>query len=113
MIILIGMLMRDYNCDGKEDVFTSVPAGVAVYRNDTGPDGKLKFTLVTSLLQTIGLDGQTPLYVSPPDIPAIADIDNDGDLDFLSFNILGSTVEYHKNFSMGNNGSCDFLEFEL
>ncbi len=107
------MLLRDYNCDGKEDIFTSVPAGVAVYRNDTGPDGKLQFTLVTSLLQTIGLDGQTPLYVSPPDIPAIADVDSDGDLDFLSFNILGSTVEYHKNFSMENHGNCDFLEFEL
>ncbi len=107
------MLLRDFNCDGKEDIFTSVPAGVAVYRNDTGPDGKLQFTLVTSLLQTVGLDGQTPLYVSPPDIPAIVDVDNDGDLDFLSFNILGSTVEYHKNFSMENHGNCDYLEYEL
>jgi hypothetical protein len=107
------MLLRDYNCDGKQDIFTSVPAGVAVYRNDTEPGGKLQFTLVTSLLQTIGLDGQTPLYVSPPDIPAIVDVDNDGDLDFLSFNILGSTVEYHKNFSMENHGNCDYLDFEL
>jgi len=107
------MLLRDYNCDGKEDIFTSVPAGVAVYRNDTEPGEKLKFTQVVTLLQTIGLNGQTPLYVSPPDIPAIADIDNDGDLDFLSFNILGSTVEYHKNYSMENHGNCDFLEYEL
>lgn len=107
------MLMRDYNCDGREDIFTSVPAGVAVYRNDTDDGGNLKFTLVTPLLQTIGLDGQTPLYVSTPDIPAIADIDNDGDLDFLSFDILGNTVEYHKNFSMENNGNCDELVFEL
>lgn len=107
------MLLRDYNCDGKEDIFTSVPAGVAVYRNDTEPGGNLQFTLVTSLLQTIGLDGQTPLYVSPPDIPAIVDVDNDGDLDFLTFNILGSTVEYHKNLSMETFGNCDFLDYEL
>ncbi len=107
------MLLRDFNCDGKQDIFTSVPAGVAVYRNDTEPGGKLQFSLVTSLLQTIGLDGQTPLYVSPPDVPAIVDVDNDGDLDFLSFNILGNTVEYHKNFSMENHGNCNFLEFEL
>lgn len=107
------MLLRDYNCDGKEDIFTSVPAGVAVYRNETEEGKSLKFALVTSLLQTIGLDGQTPLYVSPPDIPAITDIDGDGDLDFLSFDILGNTVEYHKNFSMENHGDCNELEFEL
>lgn len=107
------MLLRDYNCDGREDIFTAVPAGVAVYRNDTGPDNKLQFSLVTSLMQTIGLDGQTPLYVSPPDIPSISDIDNDGDLDFLAFNVLGSTVEYHKNLSMENYGNCDYLEYEL
>jgi len=107
------MLLRDYNCDGKEDIFTSVPAGVAVYRNDSDPGSGLKFTLVTPLLQTIGLNGQTPLYVSPPDIPSISDIDNDGDLDILSFNILGSTVEYHKNLSMEKYGNCDELEYEL
>lgn len=107
------MLLRDYNCDGKEDIFTSVPAGVAVYRNDSDPGGALQFTLVTSLLQTIGLDGQTPLYVSPPDVPGIADVDGDGDLDILSFNILGSTVEYHKNLSMELYGNCETLEYEL
>lgn len=107
------MLLRDYNCDGKEDIFTSVPAGIAVYRNDTEAGSKLQFTKVTSLLQTVGLDGQTPLYVSPPDIPTITDIDNDGDLDILSFNVLGSTIEYHKNFSMENYGNCNQLEFEL
>jgi hypothetical protein len=107
------MLLRDYNCDGREDIFTSVPAGLAVYRNDSGPGPGLRFTLVTPLLQTFGLDGQVPLYVSPPDIPAIDDIDGDGDLDILTFNIIGSTVEYHKNLSMENTGTCDELEFEL
>ncbi len=107
------MLLRDFNCDGKEDIFTSVPAGVAVYKNITQAGQKLQFTKITSLLQTIGLDGQTSLYVSPPDIPAIADIDNDGDLDILSFNIMGNVVEYHKNLSMENYGNCDQLEYEL
>lgn len=106
------MLLRDYNCDGREDIFTSVPAGVAIYRNDSDEDG-LKFTRVTSLLLTEGLFGTTPLYVSPPDIPAITDVDGDGDLDMLAFNIIGSTVEYHKNLSMEKYGHCDALEFEL
>ncbi len=107
------MLLRDYDCDGKEDIFTSVPAGVAVYRNDSGPGPGLTFTLVTPLLQTFGLDGAVPLFVSPPDIPAIVDVDGDGDLDILTFNVIGSTMEYHKNLSMENSGGCNELEFEL
>ena len=107
------MLLRDYNCDGREDIFTSVPAGVAVYLNDSGAGPGLKFTLVAPLLQTFGLDGTVPLYVSPPDIPAIDDIDGDDDLDILTFNVIGSTVEYHKNLSLENSGTCDELVFEL
>lgn len=107
------MLLRDYNCDGKEDIFSSVPAGISVYKNVTEPGHKPSFTLTTPLLQTIGLDGQTSLYVSPPDIPAIVDVDNDGDLDILSFEILGNTVEYHKNLSLENFGDCSQLDFEL
>ncbi|MEZ5083651.1 MAG: T9SS type A sorting domain-containing protein [Bacteroidales bacterium] len=107
------MLLRDYNCDGKEDIFTSVPAGVAVYRNDTDPGGNVIFSHVTSLLLTKGLNGTVPLYVSPPDVPGIADIDNDGDLDILTFNFLGDAIEYHKNLSLENFENCDQLEFEL
>lgn len=107
------MLLRDFNCDGREDIFTSVPAGVAVYRNDTPNFGPPVFTPVTFLLPTIGLDGQVPLYVSTPDIPAITDVDGDGDLDILTFNTLGSTLEYHKNMSLENYGTCEKLEFEL
>ncbi len=77
------------------------------------PGFKTQFSLVTSLLKTEGLYGQTPLYCNTADIPAITDIDNDGDLDILSFNELGSTIEYHKNLSMENNGDCSQLEFEL
>jgi hypothetical protein len=107
------MLLRDYNCDGREDIFTSVPGGIAIYRNDPGPGNSIRFNMVVPVLQTFGLDGTTTLYVAPPDIPSITDIDNDGDLDILSFNVIGSTLEYHKNLSMENNGSCDELVFEL
>lgn len=106
-------LLVDYNCDGKEDIFTSVPAGTAVYRNDSDPVSGLKFTLVSSLLLSETSFGMIPLYVSPPDIPAIADVDGDGDMDILSFGVLGNAMIYHKNMSMENYGNCDYLEFEL
>jgi len=107
------MLLRDYNCDGKEDIFTQVPAGIAVYENVGEDNGPPKFAKVVSLLQTQGLNGQVPLYCNTADILSITDIDNDGDLDILSFNELGSTLEYHKNLSMENYGNCNELVFEL
>jgi hypothetical protein len=107
------MLLRDYNCDGREDIFTSVPGGIAVYRNDPGPGNSILFTQVVPVLLTFGLDGMTPLYVAPPDIPSITDVDGDGDLDILSFNVIGSTLEYHKNLSIENYGNCDELDYEL
>ncbi len=106
-------LLADYNCDGKEDIFTSVPFGIAVYRNDFSNSTGIKFTKVTGLLRTSTPQGEDILYVSPPDIPSITDIDNDGDLDILAFDILGKYVEYHKNQSIENNGNCDELVFEL
>jgi len=106
-------LLIDYNCDGKEDIFTSVPAGVAVYRNDYSKKEGLHFTLVTSLLFSDGPNGQEHIYVSPPDMPAITDIDGDGDIDILSFGILGQRAKYFKNMSMENHGNCDSLDFNL
>lgn len=107
------MLLRDYNCDGREDIFTSVPGGIRVYKNDPGPGNIIQFNLVTPILPTSGLDGVTPLYVAPPDIPSITDIDGDGDLDILAFNVIGNTLEYHKNLSIENYGNCEELDFEL
>ncbi len=106
-------LWADYNCDGKADLFTDVPFGIAVYRNDFNPVTGLKFTRVSALLNSETPDGQETLYTASPDIPAITDVDLDGDLDILVFGILGSSVEYHKNLSMENYGNCDHLEFEL
>lgn len=106
-------LLADYNCDGKNDIFTSVPAGAAVYRNDSHPTSGLKFTLVAPLLLSKSSLGLTPLYVSPPDIPAIKDIDGDGDMDILSFDVLGNAMMFHKNMSMEKYDNCNSLEFDL
>ncbi|MBT3173760.1 MAG: T9SS type A sorting domain-containing protein [Lentimicrobiaceae bacterium] len=104
-------LLADYNCDGKADIFTSATAGIAVYRNDS--QETLSFTKVSSLLKAETPEGLTNIFVSPPDLPAITDIDMDGDLDILSFGILGNTVFFYKNLSMEKYGNCEALEFEL
>ena len=47
------------------------------------------------------------------DIPDINDIDDDGDLDVLTFGVIGSRLEYHQNFSVENGFNSDSLIFEM
>ena len=105
------VLLRDYNCDGKMDIFTYYPGGMSVYENTS--TSSLTFTLATQLLYSNFQPNYVNLYVSSADIPAIDDIDGDGDLDILTFSILGSYVEYHKNLSMELYGTCDSLTYEV
>lgn len=106
-------LLVDYNCDGKEDIFTysGVVNGISVYRNTSTVSGGLNFTLQTTLIYTDDGTVTLPLAVSAVDLPAISDIDNDGDLDIITFEASGIYVEYHKNQSMELYGTCDSLTF--
>ena len=105
------MLMADYNCDGKNDIYTYSSGGMAIYENNS--NSNLSFTLVTSLVLSNYGSNNLNIYISPVDIPAIADVDYDGDLDILTFSILGGFVEYHKNMAMELTGSCDTVAFEF
>jgi hypothetical protein len=108
------MLMVDYNRDGKEDIFTYNSGDFSVYKN-ISTVGNLQFTLEKLDDSTDYIphnsSSKQKLGVSPTDIPAFADVDRDGDIDVLTYEISGTKVEYHKNMSMENYGNCDHLEF--
>ncbi len=112
-------LLRDYDGDGKKDIFTSTNIGIKVFKN-TSSGSNLQFDLVKPVI--ISYQGFTSvydstklfnLYVSSVDIPSISDIDGDGDLDVLTFGVLGAYIEYHKNMSIENYGHQDSLYFEM
>ena len=105
------VITADYNCDGKMDLFTYGMGGVRVFENIS--DTYLKFKLITDLLESFYYSGKVGILVTSVDYPALADIDNDGDLDLLTFFGLGSYMEYHKNLSMEKYGHCDSLDFRL
>jgi len=107
------MLLRDFNCDGKKDIFTSDPFGIAVFVNTTKPGEALSWRPYNPgfPLLTEGFSGNVNLKVNDTDIPAIDDIDGDGDLDVLNLKFVGAgTVEYHKNFAMERTGKCDSIQ---
>ncbi len=103
----------DYNCDGKTDIFTYSNGGIAVYINESSMLNGLKFKLKTSLLKSQQGSYYTNIFVTSVDYPALSDIDNDGDIDILTFFGLGSYVEYHKNLSKELYGNCDSLKYQL
>lgn len=109
-------LLYDYNNDGKADIFTYTTGGAKVYKNSSVGQN-LEFSLVKSLLYSNYNPGGTPanynLYCSPVGIPGITDIDGDGDLDILSFSVLGTKLEYHKNMSQELYGNSDSLVYHM
>jgi hypothetical protein len=109
------MLLRDFNCDGRKDIFTSDPFGIIVFVNTTKPGENLSWRYYNPgfPLLTKGFSGNVNLKVNPDDIPAIDDIDGDGDLDILNVRFVGvGTIEWHKNLNIERTGTCDSLQLE-
>jgi len=109
------LLLRDFNCDGKKDIFTSNPFGIVVFVNITQPGGPLAWRAYNPgfPLLTRGFTSNINLKVNESDIPIIDDIDGDDDLDILNVRFVGiGTVEWHKNLSKERTGTCDSLQLE-
>ena len=87
------VLLVDYNCDGVKDIFTYSLGGGRVFLN-TGniTDGHI-FELQVELMKTYIYGGYSYMFLSSQDVPAIVDIDHDGDLDILGFGVGGTAVE--------------------
>ncbi len=108
------VLLVDFNCDGKEDIFTySYNGGMTVFRNDYSPGTGLAFTPYIPLIYSQYATTYANLFVSAVNQPALVDVDNDGDLDVLTFSLTGSNIEYHRNLAMENFGTCDTLVYKL
>lgn len=89
--------LKDYNNDGKPDIFTYGLAGVRVFKNIS--DRQPAFQLVTEQLQAYYYNGYVNIFASPDDYLIVEDFDHDGHLDILNFWVLGKYVHHLRNYS--------------
>lgn len=118
--VLSWMLLKDYNGDGKKDIFSKcVYVGAPRLHKNIGDVWTgVKFEEKLEIVNAYHGDPSLPfnpssyynLYVSPADMPAIEDIDHDGDLDFISWGQLNG-LAYFKNMSQERYGNSDSLDF--
>lgn len=106
-------ILADYDCDGKEDIFTySNSGGMMVYHNDYTASAGLSFSLQYNLIYSTFLGGSyANLYVSNTNHPVLIDVNGDGDLDVLTVTLIGGAIEYHENYAEEMYGRCDTLVY--
>lgn len=86
----------DFNQDNIPDMIHRGYSGVGIFHGYYD-NNKLKFKYYKDLYFSSPFSGQVNVYVEPNDIPGMADVDNDGDLDIVSYGVLGSTITQYKN----------------
>ncbi|MCP2042676.1 T9SS type A sorting domain-containing protein [Pontibacter sp. HSC-36F09] len=110
------VLLRDYNCDGLKDIFTSTPLGIRVYQQEASSNKYPTFELTEDALFYRSRNGVNSInmQMNISDIPAIVDMDGDGDLDILLSEFSGGyTLEYYQNIQVEEGKPCGSLEFAL
>ncbi len=112
----------DFNGDGLLDIFSSAApfgaAGVVLFQAQSTNDG-LSYTLRRmgrpqgdlEILWNNFPAGQ--VYNASTDIPAIVDVDSDGDLDILTFDEAGSYVYFCKNSQVEKALPSDTMDFMI
>ena len=107
----------DYDNDGDMDIFTYTSGSIRLCENVSSLNN-LVFTAHTNVLEYRSPLNDTTnnyinIYTGSVDYPAFVDIDYDGDMDVIAFNIFGSVLVWYKNYSMELSGASGMLEFKI
>lgn len=109
------LILKDYNGDGIADLFEHGSIGYTIHKGYYNAANQLCFTFYKSLFYnndrlTIG---NINAEVNPGDIPSIVDVDNDGDLDFLSYYGDGYYMNWYQNMQVEKGLPKDSIVIRL
>jgi hypothetical protein len=103
----------DYDNDGQKDLFSYTIGGIQAYRNVGSASTGLAWQSYSPYLVSNYAGPTLNLYISGADIPALVDVEGDGDMDILTYHISGEYLQYHQNQSQELYGHSDSLIFVL
>jgi len=103
----------DYDNDGRKDLFCYAVGGIQAYRNVGSAATGLQWQAYSPYLVSNYAGPNLNLYISGADIPALVDVEGDGDMDILTYHISGEHLQYHQNQSQELYGHSDSLVFFL
>ncbi len=116
-------LLRDFDADGVPDLFShGDPQGrssISVHEGFRQNDGRLRFELVrftdkpADVLHYGDNGVDQIIYTAISDIPAIHDLDGDGDLDISSFENSGGYIDLYTNIGPRLGNASTYLRYEL
>lgn len=108
------LILKDYNDDGIADLFHRGLDGIEVYKGYYN-NNHLSFSYYKSLFYNNDQNsvGDVNAYVDPADIPAIHDVDGDGDLDFVAFYSGGSRLYWYRNMRIEEGLPADSIRIKL
>lgn len=97
------LLLKDFDCDGLKDLFTTTSLGIKVYKNVSSAQ-EIRWSVAKDFLT---FDGGSNIQMTPSDIPGLADVNGDGALDILTFRFgNANSIDFYLN-----TGECGSLEF--
>jgi len=116
------VLLRDFNNDNIKDIFffarpdNFLSGSIAAMTGGYDSNNKIMFSPYDSAIHYISPNQSNNLLaILNSDLPAIDDIDNDGDMDFLAFPIdflYTRNISWFKNMSVEDGAGGNTLKFE-
>ncbi|MEN0003777.1 MAG: T9SS type A sorting domain-containing protein [Bacteroidota bacterium] len=117
------VLLRDYNNDGIQDIFAYAfdgpVGGFIVYTGSYNAQNEIVFErydfdwLYNMAVFTQATGNVTNIAITNIDYPAVDDVDCDGDMDILTFNLFGGYLELFRNVAVEEGLGLGTLKFEL
>lgn len=107
------VVLADIDCDSLPDIITAGnESRVRIFKSMISSNS-WQFQSITDTLRYNDNNFLLDVFVNKIDIPGVADINGDGDVDLLTFAPGGGYLEYFENQSVELYGDCTHFELEL